>query len=291
MAVNARQRPGATFRSAVDLVLLNVTVMDTGGRHISDLSTADFQIFEDGRPQELAFFSRANTALSVSLLLDSSSSMDAQMSLAQKAAKDFVAQLRPGDVAQIVDFDSRVEVVQPFTDDKTQLAAAIDRIDAGGSTSLYNAVYISLRQMEKMKAETSDEIRREVIVVLSDGEDTSSLVTFDELLNVAKRSHTVIYTIGLGAGEGVASRKGLQDGQFALRSLAHETGGRLFTPKAATGLANVYAQIASELASQYVLGYLSNNTKRDGAWRRIAIRVRRPELQARTRPGYYAMAQ
>ena len=195
----ARQRPA--FRSTIDLVMLNVTVTGPGGRYVADLSADDFQILEDGRPQDVAYFSPANVPLSVSLVLDTSSSMDDEMVLSKQAAMDFIARLRPGDMAEIVSFDSRVEVLQPMTSDRALLEAAIQRMRAGGSTALYNAVYIVLRQLEKVKPQTGDDVRRQVIVVLSDGEDTSSLVTLDHLLDSAKRSQTVIYTVGLGLEE------------------------------------------------------------------------------------------
>lgn len=280
---------GASFRSNVDLISLMVSVTTAGGRYMSGLEAEDFEVFEDGRPQELTFFSPANTALSVSLLLDSSSSMEDSMLLAQKAASEFVARLRPDDLAEIVSFDSRVEVMQRFTNDRALLEAAIHRVRAGGSTSLYNAVYITLRQFEKMRAQNASDSRREVIVVLSDGEDTSSLMSSDEILDLAKRSQTVIFAIGLGFE--TPALPVARSGEFDLRRLAQETGGRLFTPKRPEDLSNVYTEITRELTTQYVLGYLSRNDRRDGGWRSISVRLRRPQLQARTRAGYYAAKQ
>lgn len=282
------QRP--SFRAGVDLVMLNVTVTGPGGGHVGNLTEEDFTVLEDGRPQQVSFFSRADTALSVSLLIDTSASMEDRLPLAQRAAMDFIAKLRPGDVAEVVDFDSRIEVLQDFTGDRRLLNAAIARTRAGGSTALYNALYVALKQLENLKPGTNDDVRRHVIVVLSDGEDTSSLVTFEELLDVTKRSHTAIYTIGL-ALEAPASSKSLETGEFVLRRLAQETGGQLFTAKQPSELSNVYTQIADELTTQYVLGYLSTNGGRNGTWRATNVRVRRPNVQARTRPGYYAPSQ
>jgi Ca-activated chloride channel family protein len=285
IALSGQQAP--SFRAGIDLVLLNVTVTASGGRPVGDLSADDFELFEDGRSEQVSFFSPTNTALSISLLVDTSSSMEGRLLLAERAAMDFVAKLRPGDVAEIVDFDSRVEVLQPFTNDRSLLEAAIERMRAGGSTSLYNAVYIALKQLEKVRPQAGDDVRRQVIVVLSDGEDTSSLVGFDDLVEVAKRSQTAIYTIGL-ALEPPGPLAPQQAGEFILRRLAQETGGQLFLAKQPSELSNVYTRIADELRSQYVLGYLSSNVRRDGKWRTTAVRVRRPGLQARTRPGYYA---
>jgi Ca-activated chloride channel family protein len=213
--------------------------------------------------------------------------MDEQMVLSKQAAMDFVAKLRPGDIAEVVSFDSRVEVLQPMTSNRALLEAAIQRMRASGATSLYNAVYIVLRQLGKIKPATSDDVRRQVIVVLSDGDDTASLVTFDQLLDVAKRSPTVIYTVGLGLEEPVG-KVTWSDAEFGLRQLAQETGGRLFLPKRPVDLVDVYTQIANELTNQYIVGYLSNNAGAAGAWRRVAVQISRPNMQARTRAGYYA---
>jgi Ca-activated chloride channel homolog len=284
VSLDAGQRP--SFRSTIDLVMLSVTVTGPGGRYVTDLTADDFQVLEDNRQQEVAYFSPATVPLSVSLVLDTSSSMDEEMPLSKQAAMDFISKLRPGDVAEVVSFDSNVEVLQPMTSDRALLAEAIQRMRASGSTALYNAVYIVLRSLDKARPQSGDDVRRKVIVVLSDGEDTSSLVTFEHLLDSAKRSQTVIYTVGLGLEE--PTRLNRSDGEFGLRQLAQETGGRLFLPKRSTDLADVYTQIATELSNQYVVGYLSSNIRADGAWRRIAVRVLRPNLYARTRAGYYA---
>jgi Ca-activated chloride channel family protein len=151
---------------------------------------------------------------------------------------------------------------------------------------MYNAVYIALRELGALATPPAGQVRRDVVVVLSDGEDTSSLVTFDHLLDAAKRSQTVIYTIGLGLGAAPTRRSAVPP-EVALRTLARETGGRLFLARDGRGLSEVYDAIAEELASQYVLGYTSNALERPG-WRRVAVRVTRPNAQARTRPGYYA---
>jgi VWFA-related protein len=253
---------------------------------VSDLRTEDFTILEDGRKQEITFFERATSPLAVSLLIDSSTSMQRQMALAQQAATEFVARLRPGDLAQVVDFDRRVQVLQPFTDDRETLNRAIQRVVPRGSTSMFNAIYIALRELAALDKPAGDEIRRDVIVVLSDGEDTSSLVTFDHVLDGAKRSSSVIYTIALGT-TGAPNRRDGTHPEFALRTLAQETGGRMFLPKSAADLPGIYNDIADELASQYVLGYVSNVGGRQG-WRTLSVRVGRPDLRARARTGYYA---
>ena len=274
------------FRAGVELVSLNVTVTDAQGRYITDLGQADFSVFEDGAKQELSFFNRTNLPIALSLLIDSSASMEQRMEHAQEAAIGFARRIRAQDLAQVVDFDSRVEIKLGFTNKIEELESAIRTTSAGGSTALHNAVYISLKELAKVKAKNPDEIRRQAIVVLSDGEDTSSLVSFEEVLELAKRSETAIYTIGLQPRETTALR-GFREAEFVLRQLAQETGGRAFFAQKIEDLKDVYAKIADELSSQYSMGYASKNAKRDGAFRRLVVQVDRPNTTARTKRGYY----
>ena len=276
-----------SFRASVDLVSLNVTVTDTTGRFMTNIDPAAFQVFEDGVKQEVTFFNRSNLPIALSLLLDTSASMEDKLETAQEAAVGFARKLRPTDLAQVVDFDSRVSIAQPFTTSATDLEAAIRRTAAGGSTSLHNAIYIALKELKKVQARSNDEIRRQAIVVLSDGEDTSSLVSFDEVLELAKRSETAIYAIGLRSRGPERARGAFNESDFILRQLAQETGGKAYFARVASELSNIYEQISDELSSQYMLGYTSKNPKRDGAWRRIVIRVAEPGATARTKQGYY----
>jgi Ca-activated chloride channel homolog len=274
------------FRAGVELVSLNVTVIDSQGRYVTDLGEADFSVFEDGAKQELTFFNRSNLPIALSLLIDSSASMEQRMEHAQEAAIGFAKKIREQDMAQVVDFDSRVEIKIGFSNKVPDLESAIRTTSAGGSTALHNAVYISLKELAKVKAKNPDEIRRQAIVVLSDGEDTSSLVSFEEVLELAKRSETAIYTIGLQPRETSALR-GFREAEFVLRQLAQETGGKAFFAQKIEDLKDVYAQIADELSSQYSMGYASKNPRRDGAFRRLVVQVARPNTTARTKRGYY----
>jgi len=282
------QRPQPSFRSAVDLVSLNVTVTDGTARYVTDLTAEDFNVFEDGVKQEVTFFNRTNLPIALALLLDTSASMEAKLGTAQEAAIGFARKLRPQDLAEVIDFDSRVVVLQSFTSGISDLEQAIKKTSAGGSTSLYNAVYIALKDLKKVVAKNVDEIRRQAIVVLSDGEDTSSLLPFEEVLDLAKRSETAIYCIGLRADGPSTTSRGFKEAEFVLRQFAQETGARSFFPNQISELAGVYGQIADELSSQYTVGYSSRNPKRDGSWRRLVVRVNRPNLTARTKQGYFA---
>ena len=292
-AVTAQSEPGSvqdqpaqpTFRSGVDVVSLAVTVIDRDQRFVTDLASEDFFLYEDGKQQEVTFFTRQQLPIALALLMDTSASMLERMETAQEAAIGFARQLRPDDLAEVVDFDSRVDVLQEFTSDIDQLELAIRQTSAGGSTSLYNALYISLRSLRRAPLRAED-IRREAIIVLSDGEDTSSLMSFEEVLELAKRSETAIYTIGLKSDDH-NDRSGFRESDFVLRQLAQETGGRSFFPGSVDDLTEIYQLISDELSSQYALGYVSNNPLRNGRWRRIVVRVDRDDVQARTKQGYY----
>ena len=287
LAAAAPQQP-PSFRAGVELVSLNVTATE-GTRYVTDLTQNDFSVFEDGVKQEVTFFTRSNLPIALALLVDTSASMESKLQTAQEAAIGFAKKLRPQDLAEVVDFDSRVIVLQNFTNNLPELEAAIRKTSAGGSTSLYNAVYIALKDLKRVVAKNSDEIRRQAIIVLTDGEDTSSLLPFEEVLDLAKRSETAIYSIGLRAGEGsTTTTRGFKEAEFVLRQFSQETGGRPFFPNQLSDLNNVYGQIADELSSQYSVGYTSRNPKRDGAWRRVIVRVDRPNVIARTKLGYFA---
>jgi Ca-activated chloride channel homolog len=283
------QRPA--FRAGVDLVSLSVTVVDSEQRYVTDLDRDDFDVFENGVRQRLTFFGQTDVPLALALLLDTSASMEGSLATAQEAAIGFIRQLEARDLATVIDFDSRVSILQEFTNNYAELDGAIRRTSAGGSTALYNAVYIALKTLNTMRLpEEEGALRRRAIILLSDGEDTASLVGFDEVLDLASRSDIVIYAIGLGGREPIA-RGSFQDAPFILRQLAQHTGGRAFFPLRAIDLAEVYGDIRRELSSQYSLAYQSSNPQADGEFRRVAVRVNRAGTIARTRPGYYAPRQ
>jgi len=278
---------GPAFRVGVDVVSLSITAIDARNRYVTDLEASDFSIYEDGIRQDVTFFNRHEQPIALSLLLDSSASMEDKLPTLQTAATNFVKRLRPHDMAQVIDFDSRVEIRQAFSGDHVALERAIGEIAAGGSTSLHNAVYIALRELQKVRAASVEDVRRQALVLFSDGQDTSSLVTFEELLDLAKRSETSIYAIAL-RGVAPVQTQGFREAEYVMRTLAQETGGRAFFPARVEDLAGVYAQIADELASQYGLAYSSTNSRLDGAWRTLAVRIARPDITPRAKRGYFA---
>ena len=275
------------FRGGVDLVPLTITVTDRQRRFVRDLSPEDFVILEDGRPQHVSFFTRANLPLRIAVVIDSSLSMEGALSTVHEAATEFVRGLRPQDSGEVLDFDTRVRILEPFTSDRDALERAIRTTKADGTTALHDAVFLSLQELNALPGAANDWPDRHAIVLLSDGDDTSSLTSFDAVLDLANRSDTAIYAIGLGERD-AAGHLAKYDAEFALRRLANESGGRAFFPADIREISSVYDEITRELASQYAIAYASSNSRRDGRWRNISIRMADRGLDARTRPGYYA---
>jgi Ca-activated chloride channel family protein len=273
------------FRGGIDLVSLNVTVME-GVKYVTGLEESDFEVFEDGVKQSVTIFSRVQQPIALAILLDTSNSMEDKLATAQEAAIGFVRRMKKNDVIEVIDFNSQVRIPQEFTNDVSALERAIRQTKVNGSTSLYNALYVSLKGLKDEHAKSAEEIRRQAIVVLSDGDDTSSVIEYEDVLELAKRSETAIYAIGLRQQE--SGRGKFKEAEFVLRQLSQETGGRVFFPTSIAELPKIYEQISEELASQYAMAYSSKNPMRNGAWRRIDVRVNKPGLTARSRRGYYA---
>jgi Ca-activated chloride channel family protein len=224
----------------------------------------------------------------MALLLDTSGSMKDVLPIAQEAAVGFVQQVTDGDLVTIVDFETRVEISQELTGDIGALERAIRDTRAGGATSLYNALDMAIKELSKPTSSQDRAVpRRRVIILLSDGEDTSSVVTFDQVLDRALRSDTVIYGVGLGLGRQPTSRSDGESGELILRRFAQQTGGRTFFTDEAKDLARFYERIADDLANQYLIAYESP-APLDGKWRRLDVRVGRANTTARTRAGYFA---
>ena len=281
------------FRSGASMVALNVTVLD-GKKPVAGLEPQDFEVYEDGVRQSVRFFESRAVPLDVILLIDTSSSMSDKMETVHDAARGFMKMLRPEDRGAVIAFADSVKVVQPLTSDAAAIAAAISSTRPQGATSLYNAVYVALKQFGRNANDTSD-VRRQAIAVLSDGEDTASLVALDDLIGQARKTGVNIYTIALqsqyGAMRAGAARRQFSDAEYAMKSLAQETGAQSFFPGSVHELKGVYDAIATELATQYSIGYSPTNARNDGRYRRIVVRVAtNPNYRPRTRSGYTAEA-
>jgi len=276
------------FTGGTDTVILSVTVTAADSKLVGGLTRADFQVMEDGVLQDIGYFSTDRQPIALSLLLDSSTSMETKLPIAQEAAIGFVRTLRPNDMALVLDFDTHQEILQGFTADRGALEAAIRRPQASGSTTLYDALYVALTELRMPRAQNNDEIRRRAIIVLSDGEDTTSIQQYEDVLDLSKRTDAAVYAIGLRSKEPMPMGHGFNEADFVLRTLSQETGGRAFFVTEAAQLAGIYRQIADELANQYTLAYSPRNAKHDGTWRRINVRITNGGAIARTKSGYFA---
>ena len=286
--LSAQTPPAAMYRARTDLVVLQVAVTDARHRYVSGLRAEDFAVYEDGAPQEVVVFASAAAPLDVMLLMDPSGSMGGRLAVAQRAAVDLLARLREGDRAGLVVFNTAAEFAHPLSEDRDRVAAAVLGTTAGGSTALYEAVYLALKALAR--AQQSAAVRRQALVVLSDGSDNFSHVPFEYVLEAAGAGDVTIFTILLGSptvGYPLGSHPRWVDAaaRFEMRRLAEDTGGRMFVASGPNELAHVYEQIGSELREQYWLAY-APATVHPG-FRRVSVRVRQPAgLQARTRAGY-----
>jgi Ca-activated chloride channel family protein len=301
VAVRARAgtRPvdadGATFKTGIDLVALNVTVTNRADKHVLGLQAGDFVVLEDGVRQSVSFFSETTVPLDLAILLDASASMLGKMTLARDAAVGLAKSLRPGDRASVVEFRDAVRIRQPLTSDLGAVQAALGEIEPGGSTSMYDALYIALKELGASQRDPQV-VRRQAIVVLSDGADTASLSSFDDVLDLARKEGVAVYAISLRApgeierGKLAGGARLFFDGDFGLKTLAQDTGGRAFFPNAADKLKPIFDAVGEEFGHQYALGYVPTNNRRDGAWRRVAVQVLSGDARPRTRTGYFASA-
>jgi Ca-activated chloride channel family protein len=279
-----------TFGTGIEIINLNLSVTDARNNFVVDLAQPDFAVFEDGIRQDLTLFTHENLPISMVIMIDCSASMEEKLKTAQAAAIRFTKTLRPQDLAQIVQFNDRATTLQPFTNDLGALETAIRRTEAAGPTALHNALYIALKDL--MRDKKAAELRRRAIVLLSDGEDTASLVTDDQVIELAKKSEINIYAISLRQNRPQdRMRQAFSQAEYLVNTLTRETGGRAYFPSSVSELDQVYDRVAEELRTLYSIGYVSSNARRDGKWRRIVVRVPdREGLTIRHKLGYYAPA-
>ena len=292
----AQGGPHPTFHSTASIVALNVTVQDRSAKFVRDLQPADFVVYEDGVKQDVTFFESTRVPVDLIVLLDTSASMRPKIDEVHEAASGFLETLRAGDRGAVVAFNSNVDVLQGLTSDQDALRRAVRSTTAGGNTSLNTAVYIALKAFGRA-AQNSLEVRRQAIVLLSDGADTASTLAFDDVVDLARRMGVSIYTVCLQSpaeARAVAftQRVENENAVYAMRTLAKETGAQAFFPAPQPGaLKRIYGAIATELASQYSIGYVPVNPAPDGTFRHVNVQiVTRPQLFSRTRLGYIAAA-
>jgi Ca-activated chloride channel family protein len=270
--------------------------MDPGQRLVDGLELTDFAVFEDGVRQDVSFFAARDVPLDIALLLDTSASMAGdKMVTMQKAALGFLGTLRPADRVMIVDIKNSTRVLHQLAPTSEDVAEAVRATKAAGGTGLYNGLYLTYNQMGKARATAGGQVRRQAIVVLSDGQDTSSLMSLDDVMEAAKDSGIATYTVTLRSPVLTAFERArggnryFSQSEYSMRMLAQETGAQAFFPMEITELDDVYAAIARELATQYALGYTPKASRPDGGFRRIVVQVTdRPQMRIRTRAGYTA---
>lgn len=275
-----------TIPAGVELVNVNVSVLNTRDRFVTDLVRDDFVVLEDGVPQELSLFAQEELPVSLVLLLDMSASMAVNVKAVRTAAQRLISKLDADDEAQVVQFNQGLTVLQAFTSDIQALTDAVRLAKPSGSTALHNVLYITLKDL--MREGPSRELRRRAIVLLSDGEDTASMVTDEQVMELARAAEINIYSIKIGAPPADRASFGEQ-ARYLLSALARESGGEAYFPTEVSRLAGIYDRIAQELHSQYSIGYIPRNTSLDGAWRQILVVTQRAGVTLRHRLGYYAM--
>jgi Ca-activated chloride channel family protein len=275
------QKSQTTIRTEVALVNVFFTATDKSGHIVSGLKAEDFLIFEDKKPQQAEYFSdwtkASDIPLTIALLIDTSASVKGQLDYEKQTAVEFFKSVlrKNRDLALIIQFDSDVNLVQDFTEDLNHLTAALDSLRAGNSTALYDAIFLAVD--DKLKGETG----RKVIVVITDGTDTSSKLSEKEAIEIAQRNDVIIYGIGV-RGEALVSFG-------VLKKFAEDTGGSFFSPSARLEeIRTAFRAIGEDLKGQYNLAYRTTNDKRDGAFRAIELRCKVPGVRIRTRRGYYA---
>src|SRR5262249_12117001 len=284
-AFPARMESQDTLKVNVDLVNVQFSVTDRHGRFIPGLKQEDFVLQEDGRRQDILHFARENELpLTIGMLVDTSPSVRPVFEEEKDTAESFLESiLKPNDLAFVIGFDRSVTLVQDLTDRPRLLKTAIDDLQIGGGTSVYDAVYLACK--EKLAHEAG----RKTIILISDGEDTTSKTKFFEALVAAHQSDTGIYAIS-NSPRGFFARGAAAGGgdPGTLRKFSDETGGATFFVDRPGSFQKIFDEIAQELRSQYSLGYVSTNANKDGKFRQIKIVPRDSNYMVRARKGYYA---
>jgi Ca-activated chloride channel family protein len=272
-----------TFSVNVDVVILHATAQDKKGAPVSGLGKDDFQIYEDGAPQPLKYFSHEDIPVTVGLVIDNSGSMGPKRADVIAAGLAFARSSNPQDQIFVVNFNENVSFGLPekvaFTDQVPQLEVALSKLRPDGETALYDALVVAL---DHLKQGTRD---KKVLIVISDGGDNASKHKLAEIMAAAGKSDVILYTIGIFNEEDGDSNPGV------LKQLARNTGGEAFFPESLKEVVPICERIAHDIRNQYSLAYVPTNRKRDGSYRAIQVKATssgRGRLSVRTRPGYFA---
>lgn len=281
----SRQEP-YEFTVRTGIVNVSFTVTDKNGRPVTTLVKDDFVVLEEGQRQEIKYFSREpEQPLFIAIVFDKSKSVLDKFKLMREATSGFLNSIlrRGKDKAMLISFDEKVQVLEDFTDEVERISRAIDSLEAVGGTSLFDAIHEAAQRLINEVGEG-----RKVIILVTDGEDTTSHRTLKEVLQIALDSDISIYAIGVKA-RGSLNNRNMRGGPV-LEKLTEQTGGKAFFPSSEEEkLAALFEQVEDELRNQYSIGYVSSNRARDGRFRRIEIVVARGgDYKVHARKGYYA---
>jgi Ca-activated chloride channel family protein len=270
------------FRSHADLVVLHVNVFDDRSDSVPDLPQSAFRIFEDGRPQEITFFSGADVPVAAGLIIDNSSSMITRRSMVAAGTRAFIDSSHPEDELFSISFNEHVAHglpdSMPFTQSHAMLTVAATRFSAGGKTALFDAVIEGLNHLERSSHQ------KRVLVVISDGDDNASRESEKAMLDRALRSNTIIYTVA-------TTIDGLDGDGDVLKKLAKISGGLAYFPRSEQQVVKSLEEVAGNIRRGYSIGYAPATTAPDGSFHRVKVDVRvpgRPKLSVRARDGYRA---
>jgi Ca-activated chloride channel family protein len=275
--LDAQQTP--VFRSGTQLVPIYVTVTDDDRRLVPGLIEEDFEIYDEGERQELAFFDNQVQPITVVVMLDTSASMTPSIRFLEAAAEQFLIRLLPEDQGRVGAFNDKIEFSPEFTSDRDALTAALRELDFGNPTRLYDAIDASLDTLVGIEG-------RRVILVFTDGDDTGSDASQGDVLERARKDEVMIYAIGLESNYFNGVRQVRSRPDRGLRRLADETGGGYFELDDTDQLGPTFTRVAQELHSQYVLGFAP--TKVDGKVHELEVRMKQRGMRARARKTYQA---
>jgi len=268
------------FRSGVDLTTFAVTITDKKGNLVTGLTRGDFEVYEDGKKQAIEQFAQGDgdsaPPMHLGLMVDASGSMQSDMKLAQGAAIKFLNMLPAAQDITLVDFDTQVRITRYPQRDFARLIERIRQRKADGWTALYDALGTYLNGADSQDG-------RKVLVMYTDGADSRSSLSWVDTLDLLKASNVTVYAIGLIENTG-SSRPQVQ---MTLRQIAETTGGQAFFPTAMKEVESAYDKVLAEIRGQYHLGYQSTNAARDGGWRKVEIKAKRPDVRIRSRKGYF----
>jgi Ca-activated chloride channel family protein len=274
-----------TYRVSVDLINIFASAWHKDSKSfVTNLSREDFTVFEDGVKQDVKNFVReTNMPLNIALLVDTSQSVAPKLKFEQAAATNFFyTVLKENDRAMLVTFDTAVNLVQDLVGDPNKLAKQIGKMQAAGNTSLFDAI------VRTCDEKLIREIGRKAIVILSDGNDTASNETFERAREMAQTADATIFSISINRGGLFGVGGDSRGGDRVLQQLANDTGGKALFPFVVEDLDSAFREIGQELRSQYYIGYISSNPKRDGGYRKIEVKVQDKNLKLNYRKGYYA---